>query len=78
MSRPKLLNKKPSKSVTLNEQTIKLLTALGQGNLSLGIEIAFQGYMGFRALQGMGNIPGMDHTPPNAIIMKKKKKKKAQ
>lgn len=67
MPRPKLKNRKVSKSITLNDQTLKLLTVLGDGNLSAGIEIAFQGYLGFRAIQGMGPIP----TPDN----EKKKKK---
>ncbi|MBA3754840.1 MAG: hypothetical protein H0X02_00795 [Nitrosomonas sp.] len=76
MSRPKLNIKKPSKSVTLNEQTINLLTALGQGNLSAGIEMAFQGYLAFRAMQGQGPIKPMEHVAPNTIKKKKKVSKK--
>lgn len=75
MPRPKLNKKKPSKSVTLNEQTIRLLTALGEGNLSQGIETAFQGYLAFRAMQGMGSINPVDHVAPNEVIRKKTKKK---
>jgi hypothetical protein len=56
MGRPKLPARKTAKSVTLNSLTLKTLTALGNGNLSAGIEIAFQGYMAFRAIQGMGRI----------------------
>ncbi len=74
MSRPKLDNRKPSKSVTLNEQTIGLLTALGQGNLSAGIEIAFQGYLAFRAMQGQGPIKPQEHSAPNVVKKKTKKK----
>jgi hypothetical protein len=56
MPRPRLDKRKPSKSVTLNDETIRQLTTLGKGNLSLGIESAFQGYLAFRAMQGMGPI----------------------
>lgn len=56
MARPKLKHRKVSKSVTLNDQTMKMLNALGEGNLSAGIEAAFQGYMMFRAVQGLGPI----------------------
>lgn len=76
MPRPKLNKKKPSKSVTLNEQTIKLLTALGQGNLSAGIESAFQGYLAFRGIQGLGPIAPMEHSAPNIPAPVKKKKVK--
>jgi hypothetical protein len=74
MSRPKLLNKKPSKSVTLNSRTIQALTALGDGNLSAGIEIAFQGYTAFRALQGMGPMDTQEHNPITGPKKKKAKK----
>jgi hypothetical protein len=74
MSRPKLLHRKPTRSVTLKESTIRMLNALGEGNLSAGIEIAFQGYLGFRALQGMGPIEPLEHVAPNEKIMNKNKK----
>lgn len=74
MSRPKLDKRKPTKSVTLNDLTIASLNALGQGNLSAGIEICFQGYLAFRAMQGMGQIQGVTHTPPNVPAAKTKKK----
>jgi hypothetical protein len=45
MARPKLPKKKIKKSVTLNEATIKTLTKLGAGNLSLGIELIFQKFI---------------------------------
>lgn len=76
MPRPKLLHRKPTRSVTLKESTIQTLNALGTGNLSAGIEIAFQGYMAFRAMQGMGPIEPLEHFAPNEIIKKKYKKKK--
>lgn len=76
MSRPKLDKRKPSKSVTLPEATIAALTSLGQGNLSLGIELAFQGYLAFRAMQGMPPILPKDHVPPNHPAPKTTKKKK--
>lgn len=41
MPRPKLIKRKPKKSVTLNDNIIKGLTRLGKGNLSLGIELMF-------------------------------------
>jgi len=79
MSRPKLDKRKPTKSVTLNDVTIASLNALGQGNLSAGIEICFQGYLAFRAMQGMGQIQGVAHQAPNvpAKPIKKATKKKA-
>lgn len=61
MGRPKLDQRKPSKSVTLNENTIALLTALGGGNLSAGIEMATQGYVAYRA---MVNLPPIVIPPP--------------
>lgn len=74
MARPKLLNRKPTRSVTLKESTIQMLNSLGEGNLSAGIETAFQGYLAFRAMQGMGPIEPMEHIAPNEKIKKKYKK----
>jgi len=76
MSRPKLLHRKPTRSVTLKESTIQLLNALGEGNLSAGIELAFQGYLAFRSMQGLPQLKPMEHIAPNEKISKKKKAKK--
>jgi len=51
MGRPKLAKRKPSRCVTLNNETIELLNALGEGNVSAGIEIAFQGYAALKPLK---------------------------
>lgn len=75
MSRPKLDNRKPTRSVTLHEITLQTLNKLGSGNLSLGIEMAFQGYMAFRAMQGMPPIIPEAHKAPNLPVKKKAKKK---
>lgn len=74
MPRPKLLNRKPTRSVTLKETTIQALNAVGEGNLSAGIEVVFQGYLAFRAMQGLPPIVPLEHTAPNEIIKKKYKK----
>ncbi len=42
MSRPKLSETKINKSVTLTKDALDSLTKLGKGNLSAGIEMAFQ------------------------------------
>lgn len=75
MPRPKLLKRKPTRSVTLNEKTIQMLASLGEGNLSAGVEIAFQGYLAFRAMQGLRPIEPIEHHAPNEVIKKKYKKK---
>lgn len=74
MPRPKLLHRKPTRSVTLKESTIQMLNALGEGNLSAGIEMAFQGYLAFRAMQGLAPIEPLEHIAPNEVIKKKYKK----
>lgn len=75
MPRPKLSHTKRSRSVTLKASTIMLLTGLGDGNLSAGIEEALQGCIAYRAIQGMPPIEPMEHVAPNEIIKKKYKKK---
>jgi len=74
MPRPKLNSRKPTRSVTLKESTIQMLNSLGEGNLSAGIEMAFQGYMAFRAMQGMGTITPTAHVAPNEVKKTAKKK----
>lgn len=74
MSRPKLDKRKPTRSVTLNEITIQTLNTLGGGNLSAGIEICFQGYLAFRAMQGMPQLVPETHKAPNLPAKKTTKK----
>lgn len=77
MARPKLEDehKKIKKSVTLSNVTIECLTALGNNNLSSGIEKAFLGYQAFRAAQGLPALKPTAHEAPNKTTKKKTTKK---
>lgn len=72
MARPKLAKRKPTRSVTLKQETIELLNALGEGNLSAGIEISFQGYVAFRSMSGLPPLKPLEHEP---VTGPKKKKR---
>ena len=73
MGRPKLAKRKPSRCVTLNNETIELLNALGEGNVSAGIEIAFQGYAAFRSMSGLPALKPLKHEPTTGPKKKPKK-----
>ncbi len=60
MARPKQDIKKISKSVTLSQETLDVLTLLGKGNISAGVEEAVKGCIAFRALT---NQPPLELKP---------------